>query len=191
MTQRSAPDVIKLQQLIGLPVIDLRTGRQAGKVKDAWFDEQWMMQGVVLEGGKWLSSKDRIVHWNRVASCGEDAVLIDGTEAVVVKDKIAAGRCFQTGHPKLKDLLVVTVGGTQLGRLSDVYFEPIQGTQIVGYELTDGFISDLLEGRKWLRAPKESETVLLGEDAIIVPACCEAQLLPVAPSDSDIGRNER
>ncbi|WP_127529663.1 PRC-barrel domain-containing protein [Paenibacillus kobensis] len=183
--------MIKLQQLIGLPVVDLHTGKQSGKVKDAWFDEHWMMQGIVVESARWLAPKDRILPWNKVASCGEDAILIDGRDAVVPKDKLWAGRSFQTGQPKLRDLPVITVQGTQLGRVSDVYFEPIQGTQIVGYELTDGFVSDLLEGRKWLRSPEESDTVLLGEDAIIVPACCEAQLLPVAPSDSDIGRNER
>jgi len=183
--------LIKLQQLIGLPVVDLHTGGQVGKAKDAWFDEHWTMQGIVVESARRLAPKDRIVPWSKVASCGEDAILIDGGDAVVPKDKSAAGRGFQTGQPKLRDLPVITVQGAQLGRVSDVYFEPIQGTQIVGYELTDGFISDLLEGRKWLRTPEESDAVLLGEDAIIVPACCEAQLLPVAPSDSDIGRNER
>nr|WP_253944867.1 hypothetical protein [Paenibacillus sp. NEAU-GSW1] len=68
--------------------------------------------------------------------------------------------------------------------MSDVYFYPFQGTQIIGYELTDGFISDLMEGRKWLRAPDDSDAVLLGEDAIIVPAVSETELEPVAASNS-------
>ncbi|EFM09355.1 PRC-barrel domain protein [Paenibacillus curdlanolyticus YK9] len=183
--------MIKLQQLIGLPVVDLHTGKQAGKVKDALFDEHWSMQGIIVDAGKWLHPKDAIVQWDKVTSCGTEAVMIDGMDSVMPREKKAAGRCFQIGQVKLRDMPVVTVQGSQLGRVSDVYFEPIQGTQIVGYELTDGFISDLLEGRKWLRTPEAFDTVKLGEDAIIVPAYCEMQLLPVAPSDSNIGRNER
>nr|WP_243864300.1 PRC-barrel domain-containing protein [Paenibacillus castaneae] len=92
-------------------------------------------------------------------------------------------RSFYTGLVKLKDLPVVTVQGLQLGRVSDVYFYPNQGTQIIGYELTDGFVSDVMEGRKWLRAPSDPDAVLLGEDAIIVPAVSEAELEPVAASN--------
>jgi uncharacterized protein YrrD len=74
--------------------------------------------------------------------------------------------------------------------VSDVYFDDLQGTQIVGYELTDGFIADLMGGRKWLPAPLDSDSVLLGENAIIVPAGSELLLEPVAASDLNIGRNE-
>jgi len=84
----------------------------------------------------------------------------------------------------------VTVDGEQLGRVSDVYFSEILGTQIVGYELTDGFIADVMEGRRWLPVPSDLDSVMLGENAIIVPAGSGSQLLPVAASDSDIGRNE-
>ena len=76
----------------------------------------------------------------------------------------------------MKDLPVVTVHGEQLGRVSDVYFDDLQGTQIVGYELTDGFIADMMEGRKWLPAPRKLDDVMLGEDVIIVPAVSEARL---------------
>ncbi|MNZ97629.1 PRC-barrel domain protein [compost metagenome] len=133
---------------------------------------------------KWFASSVKIVDWSNVLSCGEDAVIISGEEAVIRKKSKQILRSFYTGIVKLKDLPVVTVHGEQLGRVSDVYFYPNQGTQIVGYELTDGFVSDLLEGRKWLRAPGDSDAVLLGEDAIIVPAVSEAELEPVAASNS-------
>ncbi|MOA67251.1 hypothetical protein D3C78_1943430 [compost metagenome] len=43
------------------------------------------------------------------------------------------------------------------------------GRQIIGYEISEGFISDLKEGRKWLPMP---EKVTIGEDAVIVPIHC-------------------
>lgn len=175
--------MIKLQGLIGLPVIEIQTGKQAGIVKDAWFGEHWQVKGLILEFAKWFAANVRAVEWGSVVSCGEDAVLIGSMEDVVSMKPKQVLRAFAMGVTKLKDMPVVTVQGVQLGRVSDVYFYPIQGTQIVGYELTDGFVSDLIEGRKWLKAPSDPDEALLGEDAIIVPAVSEAELEPVAASN--------
>lgn len=175
--------MIKLQQLIGLPVIVIHSGKQVGTVKDAWFDEHWQLNGLILECAKWFATSVRIVAWTDVLSCGEDTVIIASEEAIIRMKSKQLLRSFYTGLVKLKDLPVVTVQGLQLGRVSDVYFYPNQGTQIIGYELTDGFVSDVMEGRKWLRAPSDPDAVLLGEDAIIVPAVSEAELEPVAASN--------
>lgn len=175
--------MIRLQQLIGLPVYVNDTGKLVGKVKDAWFDEHWQLQGLVLEFAKWFAASVRVVKWSEVLNCGSDAIMIGSQQAVMTMKPGLVQRAFLSGIVKLKDLPVVTSGGVQLGRLSDVYFYPFQGTQIVGYELTDGFVSDLMEGRKWLKASGDPDEVLLGEDAIIVPAVSESELEPVAASN--------
>jgi uncharacterized protein YrrD len=72
-----------------------------------------------------------------------------------------------SGEHKLKGLPVITVNGRQLGFLEDVYFEEKLGRKIEGLEISDGFISDLKEGRKRLPAPDEAT---IGDDAVIVPA---------------------
>ncbi|WP_138752358.1 PRC-barrel domain-containing protein [Paenibacillus sinopodophylli] len=175
--------MIKLQRLIGLPIIVIHSGRLVGTVKDAWFDEHWQLKGLILDCPRWFVSTVKIIEWTHVVSCGEDTVIITGEAAIGRMKSKQLLRSFYTGLVKLKDLPVVTVQGIQLGRVSDVYFYPKEGTQIVGYELTDGFVSDLMEGRKWLRAPSDPDSVLLGEDAIIVSAVSEAELEPVAASN--------
>lgn len=177
--------MVKLQQLIGLPVLVMKNGKRMGKVRDAWFDEQWRLIGLIMESGGLFTSTVKTVPWNEVMACGEDAVLIAAEKSVRRVKTSEILRSFLTGVVRMKDMPVVTVQGLQLGRVSDVYFYPFQGTQVIGYELTDGFISDLLEGRRWLRAPQELDAVLLGEDAIIVPAVSEAELEPVAASNSE------
>ena len=182
--------MIRLQQMIGLPVIEVSAGKHVGHVKDAWFDEHWRLDGIVLDAGRRFISAVKAVRWSDVLVCGEDAVLIMNERAVRKTEMGEVQRSFQSGAIRLKDLPVVTDQGEQLGRISDVYFDDLQGTQIVGYELTDGFIADLMEGRKWLPAPRDPDTVLLGEHTIIVPEGSESLLEPVTASDSDIGRNE-
>ncbi|MFD1955426.1 PRC-barrel domain-containing protein [Paenibacillus thailandensis] len=183
--------MIKLQQLIGLPVFVMKNGKRMGKVKDAWFDERWRLVGLIMERSGLMSRHAKVVPWNAVMTCGEDAVFIAEADAVQVVRASDILRSFLTGVVRIKDMPVVTVQGVQLGRVSDVYFYPHQGTQIIGYELTDGFVSDLMEGRRWLRAPEDPDAVLLGEDAIIVPAVSEAELEPVAASNSNDRRNVR
>jgi len=175
--------LISLQQLIGLPVIAMNNGKRIGIVQDAWFDEHWRMQGLVLEYAKWFAKKVRTVPWNSVLSCGEDAVFIKDEAQMITDKRQLLQRGFSTGVIHLKDMPVITVTGSQLGRVSDVYFQPLQDTQIIGYELTDGFVSDLIEGRKWLKAPRNINDILLGLNAIIVPAVSESELEPVAASN--------
>lgn len=175
--------MMKLQQMIGLPVIDSRKGKRLGTVRDAWFDEHWLLQGIVLEARSWFSKFVRAVMWNDVLACGEDAVFVIGADRIRSLRSSVIQRSFQSGCIRLKDLPVVTIEGIQLGRVSDVYFDPFRGTQIVGYELTDGFVADMMEGRKWLRAPVDPDIFVLGEDAIIVPVIGEAELEPVAALD--------
>lgn len=174
--------MISLQQLIGLPIIAISNGKQLGNVRDVWFNEYWRLQGLILQHEAW-TKKVKVVFWSSVVSCGTDTVFIKAKHQIetVKNQQIQRGYC--TGIIQLKDIPVVTVTGTQLGRVSDVYFHPLQDTQIIGYELSDGFVSDLIEGRKWFRVPNDADQVLLGQDVIIVPAISESELEPVAASN--------
>lgn len=161
----------------------MQNGKQVGIVRDAWFDEHWQLNGLILEYAKWFAVKVRTVQWSAVLACGEDAVFIADESQIVTEKRQLMQRAFCAGVIQLRDMPVVTVTGLQLGRVSDVYIYPLQGTQIVGYELTDGFVSDLMEGRKWLKTPSDPDAILLGEDAIIVPAISESELEQVAASN--------
>ncbi|WP_219837922.1 PRC-barrel domain-containing protein [Paenibacillus sp. R14(2021)] len=182
--------MLRLQHVIGLPVIEMNAGKHVGHVKDAWFDEHWQLGGIILDAGRRFLTSMKSVLWSDVLVCGEDAVIIMNEASVKRSKQAEIQRSFHTGLIRLKDLPVVTADGEQLGRVSDVYFDEIQGTQIVGYELTDGFIADIMEGRKWLPAPLQADEVMLGKDVIIVPAGSEDTLSPVVVSETDIGRNE-
>lgn len=175
--------MIRLQHLIGLPVLNLQSGKCLGTVRDAWFDEHWCLKGLILDYAKWFAIKMRTVDWHHIVSCGEDAVFVASEEHVYTVNRALMQRTFHTGVIHLKDMPVISVNGSQLGRVSDVYFYPIQDTKIVGYELTDGFVSDLIDGRKWLNTSSNEFEILLGEDAIIVPAVSESELEPVAASN--------
>lgn len=59
----------------------------------------------------------------------------------------------------------MTTNGQKLGHITDVYFMEELG-KIIGYEISDGFVSDITEGRKIIQIPNK---IIFGEDAILVP----------------------
>jgi uncharacterized protein YrrD len=163
----------RAQDIIGLPVIAVKKGKQIGKVRDIMIDSEWNACGILLEHKRWFSSP-KYVAWEDLISVGDDAVMLGSEDAVhSEEEKFPEVILWNGSHRKIHGMPVVTVNGHQLGIIEDVYFGENMGRKIVGYELTDGLISDLREGRKWLPAP---EQVTLGEDAVIVPVQSEQDL---------------
>lgn len=170
------PLTLRLQSLLGLPVLQ-QNGKKAGEVKDVWLDEFWCLAGVALESRLWSGKRARLIHWQDIVYAGEDALLIRNGQSVVKMDKSRILRAFLGGIVRLKDKPVYTVNGLQLGRISDVYFKADSETTLIGFELTDGFLADVLEGRRRLMLPDGPEQIAIGEDAIMVPVSYERVLM--------------
>ncbi len=165
----------KGQDIMGLPVIEIETGKQIGTAKDFLIDHDWHIQGVLLETKHWFSAS-RYVKWEDIIALGTDAVTIPNESAVITLEDDQQLCYLEYGTTKIKGLPVITVNGIKLGMIEDVYFGEQWGRKIVGYELSEGLLSDLKEGRKWLPTP---DCIKIGEDAIIVPVECEVQLQEV------------
>ncbi|QKG85072.1 photosystem reaction center subunit H [Kroppenstedtia pulmonis] len=153
----------KSQDIIGLPVIHVNTGKQLGRVKDLLFDRQQYLRGVLLESGGWVR-RGRYIPTERIGSLGEDAVMVN-SEADILPLNEAQNQWvgLLTGQRKLKGLPVMQSDGRELGMVEDVYFMEEMGT-LMGYELSDGFINDLRLGRK-IYQPDSPLT--WGKDALI------------------------
>lgn len=156
----------KALDLIGLPVMDVSTGKKLGTVKDFGLNEDWKVSLVVLETKSWLADT-KYIFVSDVLAFGKDAVTVSHSGVVrLAEEEVPPHSVILIGQSPLRGLPVMTVDGQQLGRLEDVYFHEHVGTKVIGLELTEGFISDLREGRRWLPLPDEMK---IGEDAIIVP----------------------
>jgi uncharacterized protein YrrD len=155
----------KAKDIIGMPIIEIAGGKQLGHVKDIAFDSEWTLQAVVVDTKKWFSVPKAIACGN-VMGFGDDAITIQDEACVEELETPPEWFYFLNGDNRIKGKPIMTVNGNQLGVVEDVYFDEKLGTKIIGYELTDGFISDITEGRKKLPAP---EQITWGEDAIIVP----------------------
>ncbi|MNI61324.1 PRC-barrel domain protein [compost metagenome] len=157
---------MKLQEMIGLAVFDLSNGKQVGKVLDILLHKDWSILGIQLEGKKLFSSNIKTVLWEDVIAYGEDAVMIRSQQAIQKWRAENIQLTYLEGNSKLKELPVLTRDGVTIGYVSDVYFDQELGKTITGIEISDGFISDLMEGRKVLPFIPE---MTMGENVIMVP----------------------
>ncbi|TVY11955.1 PRC-barrel domain-containing protein [Paenibacillus cremeus] len=155
----------KARNVIGLPIICVGSGEQVGTVKDLLLNDEWQVEALLLEAKHWFSDVT-CIRLPDVIAIGDDAVTIEHPGVIIRWEDQSQLIAWLSGDRKVKGLPILTVNGQQLGVIEDVYLEPNKGTKVIGYELTEGFISDLKEGRKWLPLP---DSVKIGKDAVIVP----------------------
>ncbi|KIL41062.1 hypothetical protein SD70_09635 [Gordoniibacillus kamchatkensis] len=158
----------KAKHIIGLPVFTVDTGKQVGTVKDMMIGSDWTLKKLVLEARSWLAAQ-RSVRAEDVVGIGEDAVTIRSADAIAADSDAAdeEARPLADGDGKLFGLPVLTKSGDQMGMIEDVYFAAEVGIPVIGLELSEGFLSDLREGRITFPIP---EHAVLGEDAVVVPS---------------------
>lgn len=169
--------MLKALDMIGLPVMEVETGKQLGAVQDLLLNRQNQLKGVLIENKNWFSAV-RYVPWKELIAVGDDAITVASKNVLLEWDEQSQLMLLKKGESPWLDLPVLTVNGKQLGRIQDVYFDGKLDKQIVGYELTDGLVSDLTEGRKWLPAP---DKIKKGAEAVFVPVQSENQLKDTEP----------
>jgi uncharacterized protein YrrD len=99
---------------------------------------------------------------DKVSSFGWDGVMVDGPQQL---EKLKSTPKYTLAHQQsLNGRMLISKSGESLGLLRDVYFQEEVGT-IVGYEITDGFFTDITEGKQVIETDLPPA---IGKDAIIV-----------------------
>jgi uncharacterized protein YrrD len=144
-----------------MPIFELKTGSKIGEVCDLNISNNGIVRGLLVKKGVFFK-KTYIINVQNVSSFGFDGVMIEDRE---VLEPLTEHKEFTfENRDRLSGRMMMTNEGERLGMLEDVYFLEEAGT-IVGYELSDGFFSDIIEGKRVVRT---DEPPAIGKDAIIV-----------------------
>jgi len=136
----------KSQEVIGLTVTARESGNQLGAVADLLFNNDQQFVGCMLEHCGWWRHR-RFLPAEKI-QIGKDAVMVaDPSSVVPFTKQEEACICFLSGDKKLKGRSLLLASGTFLGLIENVYFSAEMGI-LVGYELSNGLLNDLREGRK-------------------------------------------
>jgi len=147
--------------LKGQPVFETRSGTRIGEISDLCISGTGKVNGLLVKKGVFFK-QTFFLDIQKVAAFGWDGVMVEDTKQL---QKLKKNPEYTFNHQHSIDgMLMLTKSGESLGLLKDVYFQEEVGT-IVGYEITDGFFSEITEGKQVIQSGKP---LAIGKDAIIV-----------------------
>ncbi|MDI3316123.1 MAG: PRC-barrel domain-containing protein [Bacillota bacterium] len=150
--------------VVGLPLIERRTGRRLGVVEDFLVSApDGHVMGLLLDGRD-RNGRQRVFPFEAVAEIGSGAILTEEAGALLpVPDGRRLGELLAR-HRRLIGKPVVDGHGDALGGIVDVAFDAGSG-RITAIGVADGLWRELREGPRWLPA---AQGIVWGEDAVIL-----------------------
>ena len=142
-------------EVLNLPVICADDGSKVGIVKDILFSIRDRQVKALLLEQKGLSTRRRAILFDELLSIGGGAVIIGSSAGVADLDRASFKDIFgDEGSPigdegGLIGTKVYSKAGGEVGVIKDVMFDPGTG-RIEGFEISDGLLQDVVQGRKVL-----------------------------------------
>lgn len=145
----------RARDLIGLPVLNLKSGDAMGWIQDVVFDTTTQkVSGMLLENGHIFHAGKGLPR-STVAAVGKDALTVKDNR---VQEIQGIKWSEKVGNQ------VFTQGGEAKGTIQDVFLDD-SAENIVGFEVSDGLFSDLIQGRG---AILQENVMVDGKDVLIV-----------------------
>jgi len=138
----------RYSEVLDLPVICADTGKKAGVVKDILFSIKDRQVKALLLEQKGLSMKKRVVFLNELLSLGKDAAIVNNSICISDMERTSFKKVFED-EGSLIGLKVYSKDGGEVGTVKDVIFDSSTG-RIEGFELSEGLLHDVMQGRKLL-----------------------------------------
>lgn len=153
----------RYSEVLNLPVICADSGKKAGVVKDILFHlDSRTVKALLLEHSG-ISLNKRVVFVSELLSLGREAAIVNSGSRVSDMSRAEYTEAFRD-EGALLGLRVYSKDGGELGVVRDVIFDYKTG-KIEGFEISDGLIRDVMQGRRLLPLFGKVE---LGEEYAVV-----------------------
>jgi uncharacterized protein YrrD len=162
--------MVKGNDVIGLKVITKADGRIISDVTDiVYTPKDNKVHALIIEEGGFFSDA-QILLIEDVLSIGKDAVIIESAEQIRKASSVPQPiSTIASNSQYLTKSMVVTEEGTQLGKITDIYFEETTGN-VEEFEVSEGVMKNVHSGKKRF---KVEDIVTIGEDVTIVKVDAE------------------
>jgi uncharacterized protein YrrD len=155
--------LLKISDIIGLPIIITTNGEKIGIVQEILLNlSRGAITGFILDKGGFLRDK-KIVDIKEIKNIGEGAIIIDKEDIKFENDLKSFDDSIN--FKEMMNKPVFTQSGKNLGIIGDIFVNENNG-HIIGFEVSEGIIHDILEGRGIIPLPRST---IYGKDTIVVP----------------------
>lgn len=163
----------KGKDVIGLKVVTLQKGKIIENIDELVYDPaENKVKAFVVDSGGWFADA-KVVLFDDISTIGADAVIVE-SDAVIKKASDVEERITRIVKDDnyLTQNKVMTESGTELGKVSDIYFDPSSGS-VIELEVSQGAVKNVQSGRKRVAV---ADIMKVGEDVTIVRSSVEQQL---------------
>ena len=158
-------NTIKASDIIGLKVVTLNDGKELHSVQDLLFDPQEnVVRALLINIGGWFSN-DKVLMLRDIHSIGKDAVVIQSERLLTSANRVPKPvTTVAKGEKYLNSRTIITEGGTNMGKISDMDFDPKTGN-VIAFEVTPNTLVTTQSGKKYI---KIEDIITVGKNATIV-----------------------
>lgn len=147
--------MLKGRRILSLPVVTQQDKKPIGEVKDIVYDpEKNNIVGYLVDTGGLLREGRGFLHVDLLKREEDCLVIHDGS---VIKKISKMDGVREAIEKDIRGLRVELVDGRHIGVIDDLLIDDQTG-KITGYEISDGVIQDLLDGRAII--PNEGLSIL-------------------------------
>lgn len=163
--------LIKGNDVLDLKVISINEGKYIENVDDLIYDPRThKVRALLVDKGGWFS-KAKVILFEDIKTIGKDAIIIESESQLKTADEVGERiATISKSDTFLTKTKIITETGTELGSVSDIYFDQKTG-DVIDLEVSQGGLKDLQSGKKRV---KVSDIITIGEDATIVKGYAEA-----------------
>jgi uncharacterized protein YrrD len=138
--------MIKGRQIISLPVVTENEKKQIGEVRDIIYDpRQNNIIGYLVDESGWLKAGRGFLHED-IIKRDNDCIVVKDSSVIKNITSIPELKSAMENKEDIRDFKVENQDGQCIGIIKDLVLD--ENTNIItGYELSDGFVQDLLDGR--------------------------------------------
>ncbi|MGI6777498.1 MAG: PRC-barrel domain-containing protein [Acetivibrionales bacterium] len=160
--------VLKISEVIGLPVICIDSGKKIGTVEDLILNRgKSEVKALILERAG-FEIRRKVILMKDIAYLGKDAVMVN-TESCKTELRMVFNSSITEDKGEIRGLRVYSKSGEDLGEVKDVLFDSKTGT-VEGVEVTEGLLQDIVQGRKILplfgKVEFSEESMLVDREAV-------------------------
>lgn len=146
----------RIQEILGLPVLNQKTGAQMGHVKDVIIDnKENRVMGIMLEADSMFGHCIPGIVRQDLLQISKDSIITDCSVSLELSGSSWLEKVGGT---------VYNFDGTIKGCIVDAFLDE-SFNEILGYEISDGLFADLLNGRQ---AISEENILMEGKDVIVI-----------------------
>ncbi|WP_353892557.1 PRC-barrel domain-containing protein [Proteinivorax hydrogeniformans] len=150
----------RLNYLVGMPLLAIDKGEKVGEFCEGYISTlEHKLAGLILRKASIISQPYGVLPSQ--VNVGESAIVLKEKE----KPKILDLHEHCLPYARIKEKPIYSKNGENLGNIQDVLFLKETG-QILGFEVSDGVVNDILNGRGIIPVPSST---IYGKDTIVVP----------------------